>query len=321
MVSSLAWGHWRLAARNPDRNHKLANAALDSGIAFFDTADIYGFDGSAGFGSTEEALGLLLAAEPGLRRRIVIATKGGINPGVPYNSSEAYLTGTIDASLARLGIDTIDLWQVHRPDVLSHPHEIASAVGKAHAAGKIRAFGVSNFTVAQIASIAACSPVPLSSTQPELSALCIEPVVNGESDQAIDLDLAVLAWSPLGNGQLAEPTEPRAIAVAAALDVVADDQRVSRSAAALSWIMAHPARAIPIIGSQTAARIAEAADALRVRWTRRSWYAVLVALANCRYRKLASVLPEITTPCGASWVEAPERKARPPAGDPVSASA
>ena len=276
-VSALAWGHWRLSAADPTRNARLAHAALDAGIDFFDTADIYGFDGNGGFGTAEEAFGALLAAEPGLRQRIVIATKGGINPGVPYDSSEAYLTCAIDASLRRLRIDTIDLWQVHRPDILTHPHEIAGAVEKAHAAGKIRAFGVSNCTVAQIASIAACSTVPLASSQPELSALRFDPFVNGESDQAIDFDLAILAWSPLGGGQLAEPTETRAKAVAAALDAVADEQRVSRSAVALSWIMAHPSRPIPIIGSQTAARIADAADALKVRWTRQLWYAVLVA--------------------------------------------
>jgi predicted oxidoreductase len=276
-VSALAWGHWRLSAADPARNARLARAALDAEIDFFDTADIYGFDGSQGFGAAEEAFGRLLAAEPGMRARLVIASKGGINPGVPYDSSEGYLTRAIDASLRRLGIDTIDLWQVHRPDILTHPHEIAAAVEKAHKAGKIRAFGVSNFTVAQIASLAAASSVPLVSSQPELSALRFDPFVNGESDQAIDLDLAILAWSPLGGGQLAEPTEPRAQAVAAALDAVADEQRISRSAAALSWIMAHPSRPIPIIGSQTAARITDAADALRVRWTRTNWYAVLVA--------------------------------------------
>jgi predicted oxidoreductase len=276
-VSSLAWGHWRLSAADPALNARLAHAALDAGIDFFDTADIYGFDGDSGFGVAEEAFGQLLALEPGMRQRLVIATKGGIDPGVPYDSSEAYLTQAIDASLRRMAIDTIDLWQVHRPDLLTHPHEIASAVEKAHKAGKIRAFGVSNFTVAHLASVAAASTVPLVSTQPELSALRFDPFVNGESDQAIDLDLAILAWSPLAGGQLAAPTEARAMAVAAALDLVADDQRVSRTAAALSWIMAHPSRPIPIIGSQTAARIAEAADALTVRWTRQSWYAVLVA--------------------------------------------
>ena len=276
-VSALAWGHWRLATNDVAHNLDLAHAAIDARIDFFDTADIYGFDGNSGFGSAEEAFGKVLAADAGLRQRIVIATKGGIDPGVPYDSSPAYLERAIDASLKRLGVDSVDLWQVHRPDILTHPHDIAETVAKAFAAGKIRAFGVSNFTQAQIATLADCLSTPLVSTQPELSALCIDPFTNGESDQAIALDLAMLAWSPLAGGRLISPDDARATAVAAALDAVADEQGVSRSAAAFGWLMAHPSRPIPIIGSQNAARIAQAADALKVRWTRATWYAVLVA--------------------------------------------
>lgn len=273
-VSSLAWGHWRLA---PGDVGVLAHAALDAGIDFFDTADIYGFDGINGFGAAEEAFGAALAREPGLRDRIVIATKGGIVPGVPYDSSASYLESAIDASLRRLKIETIDVWQVHRPDILTHPEEIAAAAERAHAAGKLRAFGVSNFRVGQIAALAAITRVPLASSQPELSALRIDPFTNGESDQAIALDLALLAWSPLGGGELATPVSARAKAVVAALDAVGHEQGVSRAAVALAWIMAHPARPIPIIGSQNAERIKDAAEAMRVRWSRPSWYAVLVA--------------------------------------------
>jgi predicted oxidoreductase len=276
-VSSLAWGHWRLATNDVAHNVALAHAALDAGIDFFDTADIYGFDGSAGFGTAEQAFGAVLAAEPALRQRLVIASKGGIDPGVPYDSSPAYLDRAIDASLQRLGVDTIDLWQVHRPDILTHPHDIAETVSRAISAGKIRAFGVSNFTVAQIAALAECLTVPLATTQPELSALHLAPMIDGQTDQAIALDMAILAWSPLAGGRLVEPDDARAKAVAAALDTVAADQQPERSAVALGWLMAHPARPIPIIGSQNAQRIALACDALKVRWTRQSWYAVLVA--------------------------------------------
>jgi predicted oxidoreductase len=273
----LAWGHWRLATNDLSHNLKLAHAALDAGIDFFDTADIYGFDGSTGFGTAEQAFGAMLAAEPGLRHRLVIASKGGIDPGVPYDSSPDYLERAIDASLARLGIDTLDLWQIHRPDILTHPHDIAETVTRAVASGKVRAFGVSNFTVAQIATLAECLSAPLVSTQPELSALQLDPFTNGETDQAIALDLAVLAWSPLAGGRLVQPDDDRSRAVAAALDVVAQEQDVERSAVALAWLMAHPSRPIPLVGSQNADRIAAAAAALRVRWTRQSWYAVLVA--------------------------------------------
>ena len=89
--------------------------------------------------------------------------------------------------------------------------------------------------------------------------------------------IAVLAWSPLGGGRLGAPGDARARAVAQALDVVATAHGVSRAAAAYSWIMAHPARPIPLVGTQTATRIAEIPDSYKPRWTRTDWYAVLTA--------------------------------------------
>lgn len=277
MVSPLAWGNWRLCGDDVDAVLALLHAAVEAGIDFIDTADIYGPDNNEPFGAAEQLLGRALAAEPGLRDKLVIATKGGISMGVPYDSSAAYLTAAIDASLARLGVDRVELWQIHRPDILTHPSEIAHAIDDAHRAGKIRAFGVSNFTASQIATLQQFLSVPIVSTQPELSALKIDPIDNGEMDQAIAMDMAVMAWSPLGGGRIAAPVTAREQAVAHALDAVAADHGVSRTAAAYSWIMAHPARPIPIVGTQKAARIAEAADALKVRWTRASWYGVLVA--------------------------------------------
>lgn len=276
IISSLAWGMWRFSGP-ADAARQLVDAALDIGITLFDTADIYGFDGSGGFGDAEKLLGDLFAADLGLRRRMVLASKGGILPPLPYDSSAAYLGEAIDASLRRLQTDVIDLWQIHRPDILTHPQEVAGAVQKAKAAGKIRAVGVSNCTPTQIAALQHFLDVPLASTQPELSPLCIAPFANGELDQAIQMDMAVLAWSPLGGGRLAEPANDRERAVVAALDAVAAAQDVSRTAAAYSWLMAHPARPIPIVGTQNVARIREAADAFTVRWTRTSWYEVFVA--------------------------------------------
>jgi predicted oxidoreductase len=275
-ISSLAWGMWRFAGQDVAAATELVNAALDAGITLFDTADIYGF-GEQGFGAAEELLGEVFAESPALRGRMVLATKGGITPPVPYDSSAEYLTKAIDSSLRRLRVEQVDLWQIHRPDILTHPSEIARTIEDAVKAGKVRAFGVSNFTIAQIAALAKFSSVPVVSTQPELSPLCIDTIENGELDQAIAMDMAVLAWSPLGGGRIAEPVSQREQAVAAALSGVAAAHGVSRTAAAYSWIMAHPVRPVPIVGSQNPARIAEAADAYKIEWTRADWYAVLVA--------------------------------------------
>ena len=279
VVSSMAWGMWRFAGRSVDEARALVEAALDSGITLFDTADIYGFNGSGGFGDAEALLGQVLAESPGLRDRMVLATKGGIIPPAPYDSSPAYLERAIDASLKRLGVHRIDLYQIHRPDILTHPHEVARAMEKAYALGKIGAFGVSNVTPAQVTAMNAMMPreLPLSTTQPELSPLCLTTIEDGTLDIAMTHNQAVLAWSPLGGGRIANPTDARETAVAAALDEVATAHSVSRTATAYAWIMAHPAHPIPIVGSQDSSRIKEAADAYKVSWTRESWYKVLVA--------------------------------------------
>jgi predicted oxidoreductase len=278
-VSPIAWGMWRLAenGRTAGDAAKLVHAALDAGITFLDTADIYGFDGSGGFGDAEVLLGEVLAADPSLRDRMVLATKGGILPPLPYDQSAGYLRKAIDASLRRLQVDSVDLWQIHRPDILAHPQEVARVLDDAVASGKIRALGVSNFTQGQIAALQHFLDHKLVSTQPEISPLRITCFENGELDQAMMLGLTPLAWSPLGGGRLAAPETARDKAVAAALDAVAEAQGVSRTVAAYSWLMAHPAGIVPIIGSQNESRIAEGAGALTVRWTRTDWYAVLVA--------------------------------------------
>jgi len=270
---------WRLAegGRTAADAGRLVHAALDAGINLLDTADIYGFDGKGGFGDAESLLGEVIAADPGLHNRFVLATKGGIMPPLPYDQSPAYLSAAIDASLRRLKVETIDLYQVHRPDILAHPAEVARVLDDAVVAGKIRSIGVSNFTQAQVATLHHFLTNKLVVTQPEISPLRITALENGEMDQAMMLGLTPLAWSPLGGGRLATPETARDLAVSAALDDVAANRGVSRTVAAYSWLMAHPAGIIPIIGSQNPARIAEGAAALSVQWSREEWYGVLVA--------------------------------------------
>jgi predicted oxidoreductase len=278
-ISPIAWGMWRLAedGRSVADAARLVHTALDAGITLLDTADIYGFDGTAGFGDAEALLGQVLAAEPDLRDRMVLSTKGGIRPPLPYDQSSSYLAEAIDASLRRLRTDHLDLWHIHRPDILTHPQEVARALDDAVSAGKIAALGVSNCTLHQTAALQQFLSQKLVATQPEISPLNITCFENGELDYAMTLGLVPMAWSPLGGGRLANPANVRDRKVAAALDAVAEAQGVSRSVAAYSWLMAHPAGIVPIIGSQQAERIAEGTAALSVKWTRTDWYAVLVA--------------------------------------------
>ncbi|OXE37150.1 MAG: aldo/keto reductase [Phenylobacterium zucineum] len=268
---------WRFKGEDVKAARALVETALDCGIDLLDTADIYGPDNGEPFGAAEHLLGRVLAEAPGLRDRFTLATKGGIEMGVPYNSSPTYLTSAVEASLTRLRVERIELWQIHRPDHLAHPAEMAKTFETLRTQGKVAEFGVSNHTPAQVAALQAHLSFPLASIQPEYSPLAIEPLYDGVLDQALERSLAVLAWSPLGGGRLAAPQDDRARAVVAELSKVADRAGVSVTAAAYGWIMAHPARPIPIVGSQQITRIREATQALSFTFTRPEWYAVLTA--------------------------------------------
>ena len=197
-ISPIAWGMWRLAAngRGVAEATRLVHAALDAGLMLLDTADIYGFDGATGFGNAETLLGQVIAAEPGLRQRMVLATKGGILPPLPYDQSADYLRGALEASLRRLRTEAVDLYQIHRPDILAHPQEVARMLDDAVSSGKVRALGVSNFTPSQTEALSRFLDHGLATTQPEISPLKIACFENGELDQALRLGLTPLAWSP-----------------------------------------------------------------------------------------------------------------------------
>lgn len=274
IISAAAWGMWRFHGHTLDNARALVDAALEAGITLFDTADIYGFNGTDGFGDAESLLGEVLKQAPHLRERMVLATKGGIIPGVPYDSSCAYLRRALDASLERLGVDHVDLWQIHRPDILTGPDELARTLEEMVSSGKVGAIGVSNFTRPQMSALRRALSIPIVSTQPEFSPLHLGPMLNGEFDDAMQHNVTVLAWSPLGGGRIATPTGERENAVAAKLDSVAQTFSVSRAIAAFSWVASHPAHPIPIIGSQNTRRIGELANIGKVRWTRQDWYEI-----------------------------------------------
>jgi len=282
-VGPLAYGCWRLGADDHPGAEQKIRTAVDLGLTLIDTADVYGLDTPAGFGSAEAAVGAVLAASPGLRDQMVLATKGGVVPPTPYNSSEDYLITACEASLKRLKTDHIDLYQIHRPDLLAHPEDVCGALQKLHQDGKVSAFGVSNYHLTQLDALMAFIDVPIVSTQPEFSAWELGPVRSGHLDRAMQYGLACLAWSPLAGGALASgaPNEGDDILafhrVIAVLDRLAEEHEATRSQVALSFLMRHPARVIPIIGTQTIERIEEAANATRVALGRREWYDIFEA--------------------------------------------
>jgi predicted oxidoreductase len=280
-IPQLGWGMWRLSASGPASPRALAETALEIGYRLFDTADVYGDLGGGGFGEAERLLGAVFREAPSLREKIVLATKVGIVPGVPYNSCQPYLIKACEASLERLGVDHVDLLQVHRPDLLVHPAEVAKAFMRLREDGKIRAAGVSNYSAAQFDALRHYLP-QLATVQNEFSALALEPLSDGTFDAAMRSRAAVIAWSPLAQGRLATPAgqssgDARTDRVIAALDEVAHRAGTARTAVAYAWVMLHPARPIALIGSQNPAHLREAASAYKVGLTREEWYRILVA--------------------------------------------
>ncbi|MFM7063883.1 MAG: aldo/keto reductase family oxidoreductase [Actinomycetes bacterium] len=279
-VGALAFGCWRFAGTSVAEARDKVETAVGLGMTLVDTADIYGFDGQTGFGAAESLLGEVLATTPGLRDRIVLATKGGIRPPVPYDQSPEYLVAACRASLERLQVGQVDLYQVHRPDLLAHPAELATALRALVSDGLVREVGVSNFTRAQTEALAAHLGFPVATTQPELSALCLDALTDGTLDDALRVGRTPLAWSPLGGGRLgsgAPADDARTAAVHEVLDRVAHDHGSTRAAVALAWVLAHPSRPVPIVGTQQVSRLAELASATSVRLDRSEWYDVLVA--------------------------------------------
>jgi len=276
-VGPLAFGLWRFTDEDLGAGQRLLETALDAGMNLIDNADVYGFDwGGTGFGQVEEILGRILVASPELRDRMVLATKGGIAPPTPYDSSPKYLRSACEASMKRMHTDVIDLYQIHRPDMYTHPADVAITLNALREEGKIREVGVSNHTPAQVAALQAHLEFPIAANQPEFSALHLDPMRDGTLDQCMELMITPMAWSPLGGGRLATGTDLPS-ELLSVLDRLADREGVDRSHIALAFILAHPSAPIVIVGSQNADRIRSSGAALGVSLSRTDVYDIVQA--------------------------------------------
>lgn len=283
-------GTWNPKEATPDKRAigvKAHVAAYEAGYNLFDTADIYCS------GVCEEILGQTLREVPGMRERIIIATKCGIRfPGQPkpesphrYDFSAEHILWSCDQSLKKMGVETIDLYQLHRPDLLMNPPEIADAFEKLHKAGKVRWFGVSNFLPSMVSMLQAHVPFPLIVNQVEIHLGRLDCFTDGTLDQCIEKNITPLAWSPLGGGWLGEgkslerkdPKREHRQKVLDVLDATAKNHRVSRTVIALAWLLKHPSGIIPIVGSNNPANIKDAAKADDIELSREEWYRIHLA--------------------------------------------
>jgi len=287
--SRLAYGCWRLASNkeDPAAGRRALAAAYEAGYTLFDNADIYGG------GEAEKMLGATLKEIPGMRDRIVILTKTGVrhgghpHPDSPnrWDFSAEHILHSCEQSLKRMDIETIDVYMLHRPDFLADPREIAGAFEKLHSAGKVRHFAVSNFRPSLVTALQSACPMPLILHQMEISLAKLDALTDGTLDQCLADRITPMAWSPLAGGLIGggakrllkwqQSYQPEKFL--ADLEAIAQARGVSRTVIAFSWLMKHPGKIIPIVGSINPDRIREATQAVDVELSREEWYRLLNA--------------------------------------------
>lgn len=281
VFSPVAAGLWRLHDWGFSASELAAwvEHALSLGITTFDHADLYG-----GF-RCEALFGQWLKANSGQREHIQLVSKCGIKPldanrgwqVKHYDSSRAHILASVDASLQNLGTDYLDLLLIHRPDPLLDPDEVADTFASLKASGKVRHFGVSNFSPSQFALLA--SRTPLVTNQLEASLLHTAPLFDGSFDQCLQAGIRPMVWSPLAGGRLLQADAPPRLH--AALLRIASELAVSPATLALAWLLRHPARPLPITGSRRLQSLDDAAMACRLQLERQHWFALLEAAQGC----------------------------------------
>lgn len=278
-LSRIVYGMWRLGDdenTSPEHVRAKIDASLDQGITSFDQADIYG-----GY-EAEEILGNALSGSA-LRNKMEIVTKCDIIAPVGryadarvkyYDTSRAHIMASVDHSLRLMGIDHIDLLLIHRPDPLMDHHETGAALDEVIASGKVRSVGVSNFRPYDWELLQSAMKNQLVTNQIELSVLAHDSFVNGDVAFHQRIGTPLMAWSPLAGGALFSGDHPDLMS---ALSNVASENNVDETAVAIAWLLAHPSRILPVLGTNSVERIKGMSAALDVKMDRQTWYEIYTA--------------------------------------------
>ncbi len=282
-LSSLVYGTWRMlddGSSAQDINRRL-NRCVELGITSIDTAEIYGLY------RVEAALGEALRLSPGLRDRLEIISKAGIyipNEKNPerrvgyYDATGPQLSRSVEQSLQLLGTDHLDLFLVHRPDWLTSVDDTAAGLNQLLRSGKIRGAGVSNYSAAQFEALDSRMEHALVTNQLEFHLLHMDPITDGSFDLCQTRRVRPMAWSPLAGGRLFDGKNEAAVRLArAAASLSHKYNGATLEQLAYAWILAHPSRPIPVVGTNKIDRIESAAAAAAITLDREDWYALWVA--------------------------------------------
>ncbi len=289
--SAIGLGCMRIGSLSEKELSNYLHTALECGVNFYDHADIYGG------GECETLFGRVLAAEPGLRDKMLLQSKCGIRPGM-YDFSKEHILNSVDSILRRLHTDRLDFLLLHRPDALMEPEEVGEAFNQLEAAGKVRQFGVSNFNSRQLELLQSGLKQKLRANQMQFSIMCTGMIDHGlqtntEFPHAADRDGEILdycrlhgitmqTWSPFQYGFfegvfIDNEKFPKLNEVLAAMG---EKYGVSKSAMAAAWILRHPAKMQVIVGTTNAARLRDICTAAQVELSRPDWYEIYRSAGN-----------------------------------------
>lgn len=274
-LSRIVYGTWRIGDdedTSPAHVQAKIEACLEQGITTIDQADIY-FNYGA-----EDLFGTCLKAAPGLRDKIEIVTKCDIVAPIGrysdkrvkyYDTSYDHITSSVDQSLSLMRIDQIDLLLVHRPDPLMDHHDTARALEEVIANGKVKTVGVSNFRPHDWSLLQSAMTSPLVTNQIEISLTTNDVFTNGDLAFHQERGIPPMAWSPLGGGSLFDGSNARLTSV---LGAMAEKHSVDTASIAIAWLLKHPAKIIPVMGTNKLSRIATFGEATRVMLDREDWF-------------------------------------------------
>jgi len=271
IVGCMRWGVWG-ENFTTSQYEQIINQCLEIGLDIFDHADIYGHY------TTEADFGNALKGNTSLRSKIKIITKCGINMLTPnrphhaiksYDTSAVHITKSVEQSLQNFHTDYIDTLLIHRPDILIDVAEVAATITALKKAGKIKTFGVSNFTTSQVALLH--KYIPVEHHQVEISVTNLNAFDNGVLDQCQLENIEAQSWSPMGNGIFTEHTEQHTRILAEA-DSLAKTYECSVNQILLAFLYAHPSQIVPVIGTTKFERILEAKKAMEIELTREDFY-------------------------------------------------
>jgi predicted oxidoreductase len=274
IAGTMTWGLWgqRLDTQAMGR---LIHQVIDTGITTFDHADLYGdYTNETDFGRAWSQTGIP-------RDQVQLISKCGIAHVCPqrpfevkhYNYSQEYIVSACEATLKALQTDYLDLYLLHRPSPLLDPEQVVLAVDTLLQSGKIKSFGLSNFTPPQVDLIQKYCGV--SANQIEISLTMRDALYNGQLDQCLKDQITPMAWSPLGDLVRSNAVIPDALT--RALEEVASARGLTTAQIALAWLAKHPAGIVPVVGSTRPERLAQAMEAMETTLTLTEWFTLTEA--------------------------------------------